>query len=237
MKAAFVYRAYAAIVWTGVLRPFLWAASSKLKELASEAFPLPVVRAQVNTRSFFASLTVEMETMMCLCDASRAAWGLSLDLATLPRETVRAIGNSRPSSCGDAVAEHGKAYVWKDLPRSKEEAGADWDSPEVARALLAERLSASPTAPLPAAWRTLVVAAVSARSYNFGMGPADSFYEPVMREWAAAEHSMHVLLAKAGWRTVFPTRTHMDAFFGLLPFIADQVSLLVDQLEREDEAE
>jgi hypothetical protein len=68
---------------------------------------------------------------------------------------------------------------------------------------------------------------MSARCYNFGMGPiGDAFYDREMREWAGAEHALHVLLARAGSRTVFPTRSHGAMFFGLVPFISGEVLAL-----------
>ena len=69
--SAVVYRAYAAIVWTGALRPFLFAARGHFKPFASKAFSTEVVRAQMNQRVFFSSLAAEMLTMMDLADAVR----------------------------------------------------------------------------------------------------------------------------------------------------------------------
>ena len=82
-----------------------------------------------------------------------------------------------------------------------------------------------------AAWRRIAVRVMSARSYDFGMGPiGDWFYSHRMRDLAGAEHALHVLLARCGARTVFPTRSHGDMFFGLEPFIAAQVALLAKEM-------
>ena len=55
-------------------------------------------------------------------------------------------------------------------------------------------------------------------------GPISAFYDAEMRDWAAAEHSLHVLLAAPGAkRLVFPTRSHMKMFFGVEEVIAAQV--------------
>jgi hypothetical protein len=242
--AAHVYSAYAAIVWTGVLRPFLRAASGQLAPLASATFSVAVVRAQMNQRNFFGSLAQEMLTMMDCADAATRAWGPAFDLSTLPRAQLDVLRNAAPAACGDAECS-GDAWAWRDTPRSQEEAGGAqgaYTPPEevlaqVVAPMLARHAALPADAhPLPGVWRALRVRAMSARSYDFGaMGEA--FYDTEMRDWAGAEHAMHVLLARAGARTVFATRNHGAMFFGLVPFIADQVVQLSDELAAEQQKE
>lgn len=40
----------------------------------------------------------------------------------------------------------------------------------------------------------------------------DSFYDSEMKDWAAAEQTLHALLACDGERYVFPTKGHSDMF-------------------------
>ncbi len=234
--AALVYCAYAAIIWTGALRPFFFAASAKLAPLASAAFGVPLVRAQMNQRRFFASLAAEMLTMMDCAAAATAAWGPGFDLAHLERCELEALMDAEPAACGDADCAD-DAWTWRALPRSAEElrggAAPGLSAAEAHAAAVAPMLArhasagAHACAPLPGAWRGLAVRAMSARCYAFGMGPiGDAFYDREMREWAGAEHALHVLLARAGSRTVFPTRSHGAMFFGLVPFIAGEVVAL-----------
>jgi hypothetical protein len=242
--AAHVYSAYAAIVWTGVLRPFLRAASSKLAPLASAAFPVDVVRAQMNQRAFFASLATEMLTMMDCADAATRAWGPAFDLVAVPASQLHVLRNAAPDACGDAECS-ADAWTWRDAPRSSEAHGgvdgAYTAREEVLAAVVAPMLArhaALPASsrsqhPLPDAWHALHVRVMSARSYDFG-AVGEAFYDAQMRHWGGAEHALHALLARAGSRrTVFPTRNHGAMFFGLVPFIADQVAALSDELAAE----
>ena len=232
--AAIVYKAYAAIVWTGLLRLGLACATAKLAPLASRTFPLAIVCAQMNERNFFASLAREMLTMMDCCDAANAAWGHAFDLPKLPPAQLAALLAAAPAACGDAVCwRDSKMFKWRDVPRSAEEPYADTITAAEAHARAIAPMLAThaalpgPPPPLPAVWQRLVVRAMSARNYDFGMGPlGDAFYDQEMRNWAGAEHAMHVLLARAGARTVFPLRSHTSMFFALVPFAAREVVLM-----------
>ncbi len=234
--AAGVYRFYAALVWTGAIRLGLRSAQAKLQPLASTIFSPQLVRAQMNQRRFFDSLAQEMHTMMDCCDAARIAWGAAFDLQELPAAQVAELANAEPAACGDAACDDA-GFTWTDLPRSAEEPGgadgAAIPDAEVRDRVLAPMLAAHDAkgAPLPAAFQSMAVRCMSARCYDFGMGPVgDWFYSRRMRDWAGAEHALHALLARSGKRTVFPTRSHGSMFFGLEPFIAAQVQLLAQEV-------
>ena len=235
--AAVVYRVYASIVWTGALRPFLFAASGNFAPLASRAFPVAAVRAQMNQRNFFASLASEMLTMMDLSDAVRAAWGNRFDLQSVAPADLEPLVNAQPSACGDFKMSgpgDAAAWSWQELPRSAAEHGAKWTSLEDARAALKHladgRGDASEDATrLPAVFATLPVRVMSARSYDFGW-PISAFYDREMQDFAASEHNLHVLSGAAGsHRVVFPSKTHMGMFFGAEAFIADMVVEIAEQ--------
>lgn len=53
---------------------------------------------------------------------------------------------------------------------------------------------------------------MSARSHDFGNAVANSFYNQNMRDYAAAEHAVHMLLARNGARTNYPKLTHTVMF-------------------------
>lgn len=80
-------------------------------------------------------------------------------------------------------------------------------------------------------WSKLVVRVMSARNHDFGNAVANSFYSqsvsqppaktalPLltvrcvqMRDYAAAEHAKHTLLARNGARTIYPKLTHAVIF-------------------------
>lgn len=236
--AAVVYRIYASLVWTGCLRLAFFLARAKLLPLASAAFSPQLVRAQMNERRFLASLASELHTMMDCADAARAAWGPAFDLAALAPDKLAALAGAAPAACGDAACTVA-GFAWSDLPRSAEEPGgadaAAVPASEAFARVLAPALAAHDAthAPLAATWQRLAVRVMSARSYDFGMGPVgDWFYSRRMRDWAGAEHALHALLARSGTRTVFPSRSHGDMFFGLEAFIADQVLLLAQDVKR-----
>ena len=234
--AGSLYSLYASMVWTGLLRPFLTMAASKLRPLSSAAFPLNIVCAQMNAKNFYSSLASEMGTMLSCADTAQAAWGI--DIASLPAETQRSLCNVRPARCG--AAECGAAngeWTWRDLPRSPEEMGgvdAQYTSAGAAAALADElRASATMDAPLLAVWQELVVRVLSARNFDFGMGKlAEKFYDGEMRRWAGCEGAMHALLAGDGSRTTFPSCSHTDMFFSIVPLIASTVAEAADEVER-----
>ena len=61
-KAGKIYTFYTYIIWTGLLRPFIGPAISKpeMRWLLSDAFGLPVVKAQMNQTRFFGNLALEV---------------------------------------------------------------------------------------------------------------------------------------------------------------------------------
>lgn len=249
-----VYSAAAAISRTGALRPALLAAAGSLAALGGRTFSGEVVRAQMNQANFYSSLAAEMLTMMDLADTARAAWGPAFDLVTADPQRLRALASAAPAACGDAeFPAKGKkaadealvpeAWTWKDLPRSVDEIGgvdAPWTPETEARAVAidpmlsahaeaaaaAAKAGGAPPPPLPCAWRRLAVRAVSGRNYEKLGAVGGAFYDKQMREWAAAEHSMLVLVAARGARTVFPSRSHADMCIGLERFIAKEVEKL-----------
>jgi hypothetical protein len=76
MWAAFIYRIYASIIWTGILRPFIGIAlKSSEKMFSCEKFPLTIAIAQMNQSGFYGNVAKEMITMMDCCEMTEAAWG------------------------------------------------------------------------------------------------------------------------------------------------------------------
>lgn len=218
--ASYVYRAYAAIIWTGAIRPFLAGASYTkfFKQLVSKAFPAPVVLAQMNDRKFFSSLALEMITMVDCADAVRHAWGPGYDFQSMPVEKLEPLICAKPTHCGDAPEG-----VVEPAPRSRWEHGDDWCPAAETDAALATMAKANEaagwsSAPLPSLWPSLVVRVMCARSYNFPGG--NSFFDQQMKDWAASEHTLHAHLALDGEKTVFPTRHHGQMFFGTETYAA-----------------
>ena len=224
---------------TGYMRPMMWAMRGQMGGLASAAFSADVVRAQMNDARFFSSLAAEMLTMMDCADAARAAWGPAFDMVGAPEATLRALGNAAPAACGDVTfadaAADGGGWEWRELPRSAAEAGgagAAWTpEAEVRSAFVGPMLGAHGKAPgapppLPAAWRRLAVRALSGRNYAKMGAAAEAFYDKQMQGWGAAEHSLLVLLAARGARTVFPERHHGEMLLGIEPFVAAEAAKL-----------
>lgn len=141
------------------------------------------------------------------------------------------------------------SWTWEELPRSADELGgvdAPWTPiGEVRAVALDPMLSAhnaaaaaaaaaakvdggnAPAAPpLPGVWQRLAVRAISGRNYEKLGAVGGAFYDVQMREWGAAEHSLHVQLAARGARTVFPTRSHTEMLLGIEPWVAKEVERL-----------
>lgn len=84
--AAWIYKVYTYIIWTGVFRPAIGSAVAPMeKHLTSQAFALPVFKAQLNQTRFFANIGLEMVSMMHLCEFATAAWGSQSLLDMDPR--------------------------------------------------------------------------------------------------------------------------------------------------------
>lgn len=91
MWAAFIYRIYASIIWTGVLRPFIgMALRSNEKMFQSSMFPLKIVIAQMNQSRFFANVGTEMWTMMDCCEMAEVAW-CKLSLLALNQDQLQVL--------------------------------------------------------------------------------------------------------------------------------------------------
>ena len=62
-------------------------------------------------------------------------------------------------------------------------------------------------------FRRMAVRVMSMRAYDAGDGPVGKVaYSQAQRNWAAAEHAMHALLAGNGARIVYPRLTHSGGF-------------------------
>jgi pimeloyl-ACP methyl ester carboxylesterase len=74
--AGFIYKMYAAIVWTGILRPCIGMASKDIERMfGSRSFSLWLILALINQRRFFGNIALEMSTMMDCCAMAERAWG------------------------------------------------------------------------------------------------------------------------------------------------------------------
>lgn len=74
--AGFIYRMYASIVWTGILRPCLYMGRKDIwKMFGSREFTIEIMLALMNQRRFFANVALEMQTMMDCCAFAERAWG------------------------------------------------------------------------------------------------------------------------------------------------------------------
>jgi hypothetical protein len=181
--ASVVYRAYEAIIWTGALRPFLFlaGAAGAFSHIVSPAFPLGVVRGQINEANFFGSLAREFFTMMDCADAVRAAWGAAYDLQAPARQAdALALARVRPSAYGAFAGAAGGAQQWEELPRSRWERGDTWATTGETAAVLASMAAAETAAPSPLARAFAradgpVVRVMSARSFDFPGGGDASF--------------------------------------------------------------
>jgi hypothetical protein len=89
MWAAFIYRIYASIIWTGILRPFIgMALKSSEKMFECKKFPLSVVIAQMNQAGFYGNVAKEMATMMDCCEMAEIAWGKQ-SLLRIPEDHLK----------------------------------------------------------------------------------------------------------------------------------------------------
>lgn len=239
--AAQVYCLLACVSQTGLLRlplALFGPNSAALRQAATPPrFPLPILLAQMQDASFFASIAQEMPLMLALCDAAARAWGPAFDLARLDSTESEALANAAPAACGDVSDAGGEgAGRWAELPRAVVERGGEWAAEEATRGVLARLLARAassagagageeaPTAavaPLWLVWQRLSVRVLSARCYDFGL--ASGWYDPGMQALAAAEHSLHARLAGDGRRVVFPRRSHAKMFFGVQGFVVEQV--------------
>lgn len=126
MWAAFIYRVYASIIWTGVLRPFIGSALQGMAKIfASESFPLAVAIAQMNQTNFFANVGLEMGTMMDCCELAEAAWGAQ-SLLRLPADHLDNLVRASPNISIDFDDEKDGGGRKVTTLRSESELGKDW---------------------------------------------------------------------------------------------------------------
>lgn len=126
--AAFIYRIYASIIWTGVLRPFIGTA---LKGMAAmfecKNFPLTVAVAQMNQTNFFSNVGLEMLTMMDCCDMADAAWGRQ-SILRIAEEDFDILARA-PPTVSIEFDEDTKERRATNI-RSESELGSSWASEE-----------------------------------------------------------------------------------------------------------
>jgi pimeloyl-ACP methyl ester carboxylesterase len=245
-----VYCITSCLTYTGVLRPLLALASGPLAALASKHFTVDMIRAQMNQPNFYESIAREMTLMLDLCDVGVEAWAPAFDLGKLNTAEREILIRAPPTACGDALDATQGPGKWVDLPRAPVERGSDWASATEVRTVLRRLLARAAqqqqehqqqeqrqqqevvhaeteggkeeAVPLWLTFQSLVVRVMSARCYNFGL--ASSFYDGEMQSLAAMEHALHAALAgEGGQRLVFPTRSHVNMFFGLTGLVAAQV--------------
>ena len=72
---------------------------------------------------------------------------------------------------------------------------------------------------------------MSARDHDFGNAMANSFYSQDMKDLAAAEHAIHVILSRHGYRSVYPKINH-GKIFGQSTDIANHVESIFDCLQQ-----
>jgi hypothetical protein len=152
---------------------------------------------------FYRNTYLEFPLMLDLAAEATTAWGAAA-VSSLGPSLVDTLVRVRPAQNG--MFEHGR---WETLPRSTAEHGSDWLSDPETTALL-DRVRALPANTMTKAWNRLAVRVMAARDYNYVGG--DSFYDPEMRDKAAVEGTLHVLLAGDGARYVFPHMGHNKIF-------------------------
>ncbi|RHY31153.1 hypothetical protein DYB32_003720 [Aphanomyces invadans] len=221
--AGLIYKAYAAIIWTGVMRPFIsMGIQSWRSRLQSAAFSIDVVRAETNQANFFRNLAHEMITMIDLADKVNAAWGSQSCLELSPAD-LHTLAHTKPSAVGD-VRDDGE-WVPIDDSAITDQLIPNYGTIEPAETAqaIASLLARQPQSQLAKTWQTLHVDVMSGR--NFDYAGASMFIDDEMKDWYAAEHTIHALLAARGCRTVFPTKAHSD-MFAMVQCIADHVDKL-----------
>jgi hypothetical protein len=236
MWAAKIYFMYYYLIWTGFLRPFIGPALKKpeMRWIQSKTFDLSVAIAQMNQAVFFRNIGCEMETMMSCCDYADAAWGPH-SLLKLDPEYLLALAGAAPSESvivNEMVDDQTTRLTT--LERGDDEVGESWcDQNSVQTALdlvkrgaiVSEPIDASasslrealthskiPEGHLIRRWSQLVVRVMGTRNYDFGNSVVNAFYSQKMKDWAAAEQTVHWMLAKDGRRIIYPKLNHMQSF-------------------------
>lgn len=200
--ASSFYGVFSWFAWAGLLRPLLWMADGFFDKFAGKAFSSSVMRSQMNSSRFWTSTQREFKLMIDLATRATELWG-SLNVLSLPDGCVDDLARNRPRCCG--AFENGQ---WTELPRSNAELGDDWVEPSLqtsdgTRLVIEE-------SPLACILSKIPVVVMSARQYAYIGG--NTFYDAEMKRWAAAEHSLHVLVSCRGSRYVFPQVGHDSIF-------------------------
>ncbi|KAF0682533.1 Aste57867_25331 [Aphanomyces stellatus] len=219
-QAGHIYRAYAAIIWTGVMRPFIGFGIHAMRDrLESAAFSIDVVCAEVNQPNFFGNLALEMHTMVDLAEKVTVAWGTQSCLELAPRD-LHTLVFTTPTAVADVIDNN--VYVDMNDDGHARDLVPNYGSvsPAESAAAIEDLLARQPLSDLARTWRELHVAVMSGR--NFEGAATAMFIDDEMKDWYAAEHSLHVLLAASGTRTVFPKKAHTD-MFAMVGCIGDHV--------------
>ncbi|KAF0757273.1 hypothetical protein AaE_004320 [Aphanomyces astaci] len=199
--AGYIYKAYASIIWTGVMRPFIsMGIQAWRSRLESAAFSIDVVCAETNQTNFFRNLAFEMNTMIDLADKMVHSRSSGIVESMNPHMVTNSPYDIDPSSWVNAAPKIPTTYK-----------------------TVASLLARQPQSELAKTWQTLHVAVMSGR--NFDYAGASMFIDDEMKDWYAAEHAMHALLAAHGTRTVFPKKAHSD-MFAIVKCIVDHVDKL-----------
>jgi len=127
-----------------------------------------------------------------------------LAINSLEPDLVEALVRTKPDQYGSFV--NGE---WRTLPRASVEHGTDWNTEEQT-AELVQRLQQKPKTDLARVWQQLAVRVMNGRNYAYAGG--DSFYDNEMKDKAAAEGELQVLLAGDGARYAFPQVGHDKMF-------------------------
>jgi hypothetical protein len=207
-SASRMYKVFAALSSLGVIRPFLALFGAGLfSKFATETFPVAAISAQMNQRRFWLNTSLEFKLMISLAEmATKSGWG-GLDILRMSEDDVESLARARPACNGDLVDG-----VWTEsaLGRSKAELGASWLEQDPRWEGLASKARQPGVSPLGAVLANIPTRVMSARDYNYFGG--DSFYDLEMKKWAAAEHSLHAIVARNGRRYVFPALSHQNIF-------------------------
>lgn len=226
LKAATVYKITSYISYTGITRILTWLLMRKfIKQFESDCFSVDVILTQMNLPEFYYHVGIEFPLMMDLAEDVSNGWGVAA-VEKLDFNTCTILASARPTQNGKFL-DNG---TWETLPRSNAELGDDWESDETISDAVTSIKSTMDESPLGRLWKNIIVRVLSARQYNYFGG--ESFYDKEMKRFAAAEHSLHFLVAKNGCRYVFPEIGHNNAFLEV-PCITQCIKEIQEQLDSE----
>lgn len=205
------YAFFSWLAWLGILRLPLLCASRYLSMFSSSIATTSEIRSMFNSASFYQSTRYEFRLMMDCAQTATEAWG-AVAVTELPETLRGALIRMKPDQYGSF---DGATNTFTSLPRAVSERGKDWDSVETtaaAREEIFRVVAAAGTAipPLPRLFGRIPVRVMSARSYDY---PGGKQYVDSMRDAAAAEHSLHVVMSyPRGKRYAFPLHGHNTLF-------------------------